>query len=141
MKLSEKLIKIHVFPLQNAFENVWKMTVISSQRQCVKAMFLYLIYGAYIVWLSVTAAVPLSVLSAIMAHLVDTLGPFNTLRPRQNGLHFTDYIVKCIFLNENVGISITISLKFVLKNHINNISALAQIMARRWPGNKTLLMS
>ena len=27
---------------------------------------------------------------------------FNTLRPRQNGRHFADYILKCIFLNENV---------------------------------------
>ena len=29
---------------------------------------------------------------------------FNTLRPRQNGLHFADAIFKCIFLNENVWI-------------------------------------
>ena len=30
----------------------------------------------------------------------------NTLRPRQNGRHFTDDTFKCIFLNENVRISI-----------------------------------
>ena len=29
-------------------------------------------------------------------------GGFNTLRPRQNGHHFPDDILKCIFLNENV---------------------------------------
>ena len=33
-------------------------------------------------------------------------------------------IFKCIFLNENVLISITISLKFVPKGQINNIPAL-----------------
>ena len=49
---------------------------------------------------------------------------FNTLRPRQNGRHFPDYIFKCIFLNENVWISINISLKFVPKGLINNIPAL-----------------
>ena len=32
----------------------------------------------------------------------------NTLRPRQNGRHFPDDIFKCIFLNENVWISIKI---------------------------------
>ena len=37
----------------------------------------------------------------------------NTLRPRQNGRYFTDDIFKYIFLNENVWISIKISLKFV----------------------------
>ena len=37
----------------------------------------------------------------------------NTLRPRQNGRHFPDDIFKCLFLNENVWISIKISLKFV----------------------------
>ena len=43
-----------------------------------------------------------------------------------------------IFLNENVRISIEISLKFVPEGPINNISALVQIMAwRRW-GNKPL---
>ena len=48
----------------------------------------------------------------------------NTLRPRQNGRHFTDAIFKCILLNENVLISIKISLKFVPKSQINNIPAL-----------------
>ena len=36
----------------------------------------------------------------------------NTLRPRQNGRHFPDDIFKCIFLNENVSITIKFSLKF-----------------------------
>ena len=41
-----------------------------------------------------------------------------------NGRHFPDDIFKCIFLNENVFISIKISLKFVPKGQINNIPAL-----------------
>ena len=63
---------------------------------------------------------------------------FNTLRPRQNGCLFADDIFKRIFLNENIWISITISLKFVPKGPINNIPALVQIMAWRRPGDKPL---
>ena len=62
----------------------------------------------------------------------------NTLRPIQNGRHFADDIFKCISLNENVWISIEISLKFVCKGSINNIPALVQIMAWRRPGDKPL---
>ena len=62
----------------------------------------------------------------------------NTLRPRQNGRHFPDDIFKCIFFNENVLISIKISLKFVPKRQINNIPALVQIMAWRRSGDKPL---
>ena len=58
----------------------------------------------------------------------------NTLRPRQNGRHFTDGISKWIFLNENIWIP----LKFVHKSPINNLPALAQIMAWRRPGAKPL---
>ena len=62
----------------------------------------------------------------------------NTLRPRQNGRHCADDIFKRIFFNENVWISIKISLKFVPKGPINNIPALVQIMAWRRPGDKPL---
>ena len=62
----------------------------------------------------------------------------NTLRPRQNGRHFADDIFKWIFLNENVRISIKISLKFVPKGQINNIPALVQIMAWHRSGDKPL---
>ena len=48
----------------------------------------------------------------------------NTSRPRRNGRHFADDILKCIFLNENVWIPIEISLKFVPKGPIDNIPAL-----------------
>ena len=45
---------------------------------------------------------------------------------------------KCVFLNENVWISIKISLKFIPTDPINKISALVQIMAWRRPGDKPL---
>ena len=62
----------------------------------------------------------------------------DTLRPRQNGHHFPDDIFKCIFLNENVWISIRISLKFAPEVPINNKPALIQIMAWRLTGAKPL---
>ena len=70
--------------------------------------------------------------------LTTLLDSFNTLRLRQNGGHFADYIFKCVFLNEHVWILIKISMKFVPKGPINNIPALVQIMAWRRPGDKPL---
>ena len=62
----------------------------------------------------------------------------NTLRPRQNGRRYADDTFKRIFLNENVRISIKISLKFVPRGPINNNPALVQTMARRRSGDKPL---
>ena len=73
-----------------------------------------------------------------MATILFRLQCVNTLRLRQNGRHFPDDIFKCIFLNENLWISIQISLKFVPKGPINNIPALVQVMAWRQPGDKPL---
>ena len=44
-----------------------------------------------------------------------------------NGRHFPDDIFKCICLNENVWMSIEISLEFIPKDPISNIPALIQI--------------
>ena len=54
-----------------------------------------------------------------------------TFRPRQDGRYFADDVVKCIFLNENMWISLKILLKFVPKGPIKNIPTLIQIMAWR----------
>ena len=54
---------------------------------------------------------------------VSSLNKLNSI-PFQNGRHFADNILKCIFLNENVWIRIEISLKFVHKGPIDNIPAL-----------------
>ena len=71
-------------------------------------------------------------------HVLHTSLVINTLRPRQNGRQFADDTCKCIFLNENVSISIKISLKFIPKGPIDNIPALVQIMAWRRLGDKPL---
>ena len=63
---------------------------------------------------------------------------FNTLRPRQNGRSFADDTFKRTFLNENVRISIKISLKFVPRGPINNNPSLVQIIAWRRSGDKPL---
>ena len=62
----------------------------------------------------------------------------NSSPPAQNGNHFADDVLTCIFLNENVWISIKTSMKFVPKGLINNIPALVQIMAWHRPGDKPL---
>ena len=74
---------------------------------------------------------------ALQHHYSFTLS-INTLRPRQKSRHFTDDISKHIFFNENVWISLTITLNFFLKRPINNIPAFVQIMAWRRPGDKPL---
>ena len=47
-------------------------------------------------------------------------------------------IFQCFFLNENVWISLNISLKFIIKFRINNNPALVQKMASRRPGHNPL---
>ena len=63
---------------------------------------------------------------------------FNTLRSRRNGRLFADDTFNRIFLNENIKISIKISLKFVPTGPINKIPALVQIMAWCRSGGKPL---
>ena len=63
---------------------------------------------------------------------------YNTLKPRQSGRHFPDGICKLIFFNENMWLSVKISLRFVPRGPINNIPALVQIMAWRRSGDKPL---
>ena len=53
-------------------------------------------------------------------------------------LPFFSDIFKCIFLNENVLISLQISMEFVPKVRVSNIRAFIQIMAWHRPGDKPL---
>ena len=69
---------------------------------------------------------------------------FNTLRPRQNGHHFPNEIFKCIFLNENIWISIRISLKFVPWVPIDNKTskkATIHYLNQWWPISLTHIYS
>ena len=86
----------------------------------------------------ITIPCPWYLLLAQHSWYEELLPAFNTLRPRQNGRHFPDDIFKWIFLNENVWISINISLKFVPRGPINNIPILVQVMAWRRSGDKPL---
>ena len=52
--------------------------------------------------------------------------PGYLISPGQNGCHFTEDMLKRIFLNENILVS----------NKIDNMSALVQIMAWLCPGDK-----
>ena len=71
--------------------------------------------------------------TAILAQL-----PMNTLKLRQNGRHFPNDIFEHILFNENVGISIKMSLKCVLYDPTNNNPVWVQIMAWCQLGNKSL---
>ena len=66
------------------------------------------------------------------------IAKLNTLRLKQNGRHFADNIFECIFMNENLWISLKTSLKFVPKVRINNIPTLVPIMAWHLVGAKPL---
>ena len=77
-------------------------------------------------------------ISPHLLHIWEIQTLLNTLRPRQNGRFSADDTFKHIFLNENIRISIKISLKFVPKGLINNIPVLVLIMAWRRSGDKPL---
>ena len=62
---------------------------------------------------------------------------FNTLRrPRQNGRHFRDDILKWFVVDVNAWISIKISLKFVSRGPNNNMPALVHMAIWRLLGDK-----
>ena len=61
------------------------------------------------------------------------------LRSRQNGRQFlNDLFFQFYFENENIWISIKISLKFIPKGPVNNIPAMVYMMTWRRPGDKSL---
>ena len=63
----------------------------------------------------------------------------NTLRQRQNGLHFADDMFRYMFLNEKLCVLIKTSPKFVPKGPIKNNPKLVYIMA--WPWNRDKALS
>ena len=123
------LRKAKLFIQENSFENVvCKMTAILLKPHHVKPAN----------WSMEFAPLTVGSLVPCVAAWVFSRQDINTLRPDQNGRHFPDDIFKCIFLNENVWISINITLKFVPSGPINNIPALVQITAWCQSGNKAL---
>ena len=69
---------------------------------------------------------------------IKTYTTFNTLKPIQHGYHVANDIFMFIFLHEKYCTLIQISLKFVPNGPINNMPALAQIMAWHQSGAKPL---
>ena len=63
---------------------------------------------------------------------------FDTPKPEPDGGHFAGNNFKCMILKENLCILIQISLQFVPKGVVNNGSALVQVMAWYFTGNKPL---
>ena len=74
------------------------------------------------------------IFSYFQRHVVENI--VEHIEAEKSRRHFADDVFKRIFLNENVLISIKISLKFVPKGPINNMPALVQIMAWCRPGDK-----
>ena len=70
-------------------------------------------------------------------HLKNILSKLTHL-PWTNWPLFRRRYFRCIFLNENVQISIKISLRFLPKGPIDDIPVLVQVMAWHWPGDKPL---
>ena len=64
--------------------------------------------------------------------------PIDTLRPRQNGCQFADDIFKRIYLNEKYCVLIQISQKVAPKVPVNDVPALAKMMACRRAGDTPL---
>ena len=121
-------------PIQNSS---WHPTCISKSQICTAIRWI-LFYFCFCMWFIYPTVDIFQNFTQVNVWWGWWEKEYNTLRPRQNGRHFPDDILKWIFLNENVWISIEISLKFVTKGQINNIPALVQIMAWRRLGAKPL---
>ena len=91
-----------------------------------------------IIWRKVTAIYRECTVGWILSCWKINTIPINIWGRDKNCHHFADDIFKCIFLNEDVWISVKISLKFVPKVRIIYIPAWVQIMAWRRPGDKPL---
>ena len=62
----------------------------------------------------------------------------NIMKPEQNGRHLADNIFWYIFLNEKYYILIKISLNCVAKVPGDNVTAVVQMKAWHWEGDKPL---
>ena len=130
----------NIFIQENTLENVvCKMAAILSRPQCVNGVLWSSPKSVFTVSAQVTILYDEFENDNFKCITTSLKGQWvSTLRPRHNGHLFPDDIFKWVFLNENVCISIKISLKFVPKGPINNILASVQITAWRCPGDKPL---
>ena len=76
---------------------------------------------------------------SLLMHICVTLPQWvNTLRQRSNVCYFADDILNCIMFNTKALISIKMSLTIVPWGPVDNMTALFQIMAWHWKGNKPI---
>ena len=122
----------------NSIANAWSHCSLALSHWFVPISF-------RVIPLAVSAQVPVKQPKRIWVKPVDLnkkqtpqYANLKILRPIQNGGNFADGHFKCICLNENVWISIKISLNFVPKIQINNIPALVQIIFWHRPGHRPL---
>ena len=100
------------------------------------------VHGKIVILWSLTSTTSHKISSIILKSIASSANiSQNWCCSTQNGCHFPDIMFKCIFLNENVWISIKISLMCVSKGPINNIPALVQIMALHRPDNQWWALS
>ena len=134
---------LHISPSQTSYgvsfvRILEKNDCVITAPHCTLYMYLSILHIINLVAICISQLFILTHWSLVMHICFSWLSLVNTLRPTQEGRHFPDDIFNCIFLNENVRISIIISLKFVSRCPINNIPALVQIMAWHRPGDKPL---
>ena len=134
------MLKVKCDKTQKLRQNVCVVVMmILSLNTCIEILCLKELWSVYSASLSPYLPGTTMILPAACKRKNKTIyWLINTLMPRQNGQHFPDNIFQYIFLNENVWISIEISLNYVHKSPINNKPALVQIMAWRRPGDKPL---
>ena len=87
-----------------------------------------------------TADIELLSLNALCVFVMSQLPQckVNRMRPSHISRHFADDIFKCISLNENIGISLKISLEHFPKVRSKNTPALVQLMTWYRPDKKIL---
>ena len=122
---------------ENAFKDaVWKMWTNSSLPQRVNTSSLLL---TSLIIMEQKVLEINKIVNGLLTHYRSIMVLiFNSSPPGQDGRHFADNIFRCIYANENFCILINISLKFVPKWSIDIKSALVQVMAWRWIGDKPL---
>ena len=108
---------------------------------CIFARFFWRARETLVKWFRCFYFHPYTVHPPSISYQFCTLnyGPFcNTLRPKRNVCHFTDSILKCVFLDKTYEFRLRHHWSLFIRIQLTITPALVQIMAWRRPGNKPL---
>ena len=99
-QINEKYVDDFSYGMSQDFHCVgnWMSLINSGLITLQKKPDICIFHGLYCSF-NLIATQPYSIYSVVMSSVCPAI---NTLRPGQNGRHFADDILKCIFLNENV---------------------------------------